>query len=605
MNNKRLVIYFFYDKDGIADRYVDYFLNGLSLVADKFIIVANGKITLATRNIFSKYTDDIIVRENKGFDVWAYKEVLENEGWDKLKSYYEVCLVNSTIMGPVYPFSYMFNEMDKRKDLDFWGVTKFLKLDKDFTGKNPYGYLPEHIQSHFVVYRNSFLNSQELKSYWDKIPCINSYEDSVGKHESYFTKFFEEKGFKWATYTDSSIEYEYNNQPILMSPKNLIQNDKCPIFKRRSFFYFHEDIMLETTGEAAVELYKYLKYHTSYDVDLIWENIIRTVNQFDIWRCLNLNYILPEYQIYNRERHNLKIALIAHLYYMDDVLDMSLRYLSNVPQYIDVYINTPHSEHISMLKEKFSTLPNKVNINLIENRGRDVSSFLVGGRKIVEDYDIVCFYHDKKVSQVAPLSVGRGFAYRTAESALHSNGYIENIIDIFIDNPRLGMLTNIPPYNGTYYWTLGSEWSTNYKNTVELAKELSISVPMSENMPPIAALGTVFWFRTKAMNKIFHKQWQYSDFPAEPNGTDGTLLHAVERLYSFVIQDAGYYPAYVMPSNLASIDLTNFIINVRNTNVSALAYLFSNQKSYLIKNAIKKILPNSVVNLLRRIKNTR
>lgn len=49
---KRLVIYFFYDKDGIADNYVDYFLNGLKGVTDKFVIVANGKITPESRTMF-------------------------------------------------------------------------------------------------------------------------------------------------------------------------------------------------------------------------------------------------------------------------------------------------------------------------------------------------------------------------------------------------------------------------------------------------------------------------------------------------------------------------------------------------------------------------
>ena len=70
-SKKRLVIYFFYDKDGIADRYVDYFLQGLKPITDKFVIVSNGKITPNTRRIFLKYSQDIIVRVNKGLDAWA------------------------------------------------------------------------------------------------------------------------------------------------------------------------------------------------------------------------------------------------------------------------------------------------------------------------------------------------------------------------------------------------------------------------------------------------------------------------------------------------------------------------------------------------------
>ena len=71
---KRVAIYFFYDKDGIVDGYVDYFLEDLKKNLDRLIVVCNGKLTSEGRKKFSKYTSEIIVRENKGFDVWAYKE---------------------------------------------------------------------------------------------------------------------------------------------------------------------------------------------------------------------------------------------------------------------------------------------------------------------------------------------------------------------------------------------------------------------------------------------------------------------------------------------------------------------------------------------------
>lgn len=600
MVNKRLVIYFFYDKEGKADRYVDYFLEGLSEVTDKFIIVSNGLITPQSRELFSKYTEDIIIRKNKGFDVCAYKDALEYETWDKLEEYYEVCLVNSTIMGPVFPFSEMFNAMDMITDLDFWGVTKYTTNKVDFTGKNPFGYIPTHIQSHFTVYRNRFIKNHKLRNYWNNITEIKDYTDSVGKHESYFTKFFEDQGFKWKTYTDSSDEYRYNNHPILMSPKLLIEKSRCPIFKRRSFFHFHDDFLNQTTGEVTLELYNYLKNHTEYNVDLIWENIIRTVNQYDIWRCLNLNYILPTCNVESHKNSNVKVALIAHLYYMDDILYISKKYMSNLPEYVDIYLNTPHRDYLDKIKEVFSVLPNNISFNIVENRGRDVSSFLVAGKEVVNKYDIVCFYHDKKVTQVEPLSVGKSFAYRTAECALHNKEYIENIISTFENNPRLGMLTNIPPYNGNYRWTLGLEWSMNYKNTVNLAKELCINVDIDVNLPPIAPLGTVFWFRSKSMRKLFDKKWIYEDFPKEPNETDGTLLHAFERLYPYVVQDAGYYPAYVMPDTMASIDLTNFIIYIRNNNTSILNYLQGCNRLLILKKIAKKILPRSFINYLKR-----
>ena len=47
---------------------------------------------------------------------------------------------------------------------------------------------------------------------------------------------------------------------------------------------------------------------------------------------------------------------------------------------------------------------------------------------------------------------------------------------------------------------------------------------------PVAPLGTMFWFRARAMEKLFAREWAYEDFPAEPTGeNDGNILHAIER----------------------------------------------------------------------------
>lgn len=85
-----------------------------------------------------------------GLDAWAYKEALEYVGWDKLWEYDEVCLVNSTIMGPVYPFKEMFDKTDQKRDLYFGSITRHMGGDVAPFHCNPYGYLPEHIQSHLL-----------------------------------------------------------------------------------------------------------------------------------------------------------------------------------------------------------------------------------------------------------------------------------------------------------------------------------------------------------------------------------------------------------------------------------------------------------------------
>ena len=46
--------------------------------------------------------------------------------------------------------------------------------------------------------------------------------------------------------------------------------------------------------------------------------------------------------------------------------------------------------------------------------------------------------------------------------------------------------------------------------------------------------------------------------PEEPIADDATVLHAIERIYPFCVQEEGYYPAWVMVDSYARIELDNW-----------------------------------------------
>jgi len=491
-----VAIYFFYDKDGIVDGYVDYFLEDLKKNLDRLIVVCNGKLTSEGRKKFSKYTNEIIVRENKGFDVWAYKEGIEYIGWDNLKNYDELIMLNMTIMGPIYPFKEMFDEMDSRKDLDFWGITKFHKFPVDPWGLIQYGYIPEHIQSHFIAVRKPMLKSYEFKQHWEKMRMINTYFESVSYHESIFTKKFNDKGFKSDTYVNSN------------------------------------------------------------DLKDIWDNILRVENMYDIKNTLHLNYNLPSDYSLLEDNKSQKIGLFFHIYF-EDLIEECFHYVSNVPEYTDIFITTDEENKKIKIENKFSKLKNKVDVKVIENRGRDVSAFLVPNREEILKYDIACFAHDKKTKQLHPELKGEEFKYKCLENILGNKNFVNNIIDLFIKNPRLGLLSPPAPNHAEFYGNLGREWGENYDITVELLNDLNIESNIDKSKAPIAPYGTMFWFRPKAMKKLLEKTWVYKDFPEEPNKIDGTILHAIERAYPFVVQEAGFYSANVLNEEFSRVEMTN------------------------------------------------
>ena len=611
---KRLIIFLFYDKDGIIDNYIPTLFEGLKEFYEKLCFVVNGKLQDEGKEKLEKYVTDFLVRENKGFDVWGYKEGLEFYGWEELEKYDEVILMNYTIFGPLYPFSEMFEFMNK-KDLDFWGITKHHKVDFDVFNTCKYGYIPEHIQSSFLVIRNSLLRTKDYQDLWKNMPMINSYAESVGLYEVIFTKEFNEKGYKSGVYIDTSDLEGYTRYPLMMMSDELIINRRCPIIKLKSFSQNYMDIIMDTIGSCTINSYEFIKNNTSYDVDLIWQNILRTSNMASIKRLMHLNYILPtDYEIKNSDLSRDKILLIFHIYF-EDLLDESIKYMKSMPKNSDLLITTPKKELKEKIELKIKGIEFKnIEIRVIENRGRDVSSLLVGAKDVVMNYDYICFMHDKKTTQLEPYCAGQGFRYKCYENNLATKEYVKNLIGLFKENKRLGMLMPSPPNHSNFFHTIGNEWASNLKETKKLAKILDLNVDIHWGAEPISPLGTMFWFRPQALKKLFDYGWTYSDFPEEPNDHDGTILHGIERIYGFVTQDAGYYCAWCFTEKLARIELTNTFFGLGEinravfkknytTSLYGVVDLISHNKinlSYKVKIFLKKVLPKS---LWRKFKN--
>lgn len=552
---KRLGIYFFFDKDGVVDGYVEKMLEGILPSLSELTVVVNGQLTPSSRVKLSRYTGHVIERPNEGLDVWAYKTALDSYGWEKLADFDEVILLNSTIMGPVYPFEEMFSEMDSR-DVDFWGLTWYHRYDGDPFGTLPEGYIPRHLQSHFHAYRRSLVTSKEFQRYWDEMPPIHSYIESVGMHEAPFTQRFERLGFKSDVYINTEDLEGFTYQPILFAPTKLMREQRCPIFKRRSFFHPYDDVLNQSVGTATRDLYEFLRDETDYPTELIWENLLRTTPMAHLVRNLNLNYVLPT-EVELAPLPERKIALVLHIYY-EDLIESVLSYARSMPESADIYVTLPRHELAPAVEKAFSVLPNKVDIRLIENRGRDVSALLIGVRDVIFDYDYVCFAHDKKTTQLKPYSIGDSFARKCFDNTLASREFVTNVIRTFEQEPRLGMMAPTPPNHADYFPVQTVfHWGPNWEPTRQLMHELKLEVPMAGNEFPVAPLGTMFWFRPEALRPLFEYPWEYESFPPEPNNIDGTVLHAVERAYGLVPQAQGYFCAWLFADSFARTELTN------------------------------------------------
>lgn len=560
----RLAIFFFFDEHGIVDRYVTTMLEDMAKNVDKIVTVVNGDLASKSYAKLAQYSEEVLLRPNVGLDVGAYKHALDHVGWEELEKFDEVILFNATIMGPVYPFEEMFSSMAPR-DIDFWGITWFHKIDADPFGTTPEGYIPRHLQSHFHVYRKSLVSSTEFQDYWDNLPNISNYIESVGMHEAPFTQRFERMGFKSDVYVDTSDMEGFTYQPILFAPKKLIAEKRCPIFKRRSFFHPYDDVLDQSSGQATHELYDYLRDHTEFDTSLIWENALRSMHMDDIVNTMQLNYVLPA-DVTTTDVHNQKIALFLHLYYIE-LLEPILEYVRAMPAGSDIFITVGSEEKKTTVEKACKSLPYKVEVRLIENRGRDVSALLVGLKDVVSEYDLVCFIHDKKVAQLTPYSKGDAFATRCFENLLGTPEFVHNIIAKFDQEPNLGILCPPAPNHAEYFPVYSYSWGPNFVLTRKLLEELKVKVPLSTNKDPITPLGTMFWFRPDCLAPLFAHDWKWEDFPPEPNPIDGSLLHAIERAYGLVCQSTGHFVAWGFSDRYARTEITNLSYYVKSLTV--------------------------------------
>src|SRR5580692_4153920 len=189
---RRVCLFSFYDEYGIVDDYVAFFLRELKKFVDTIIFYSNGPLTRDSEIVLRDCVDEVILRPNEGFDVLAYKEGLEKIGFDRDGAYDEVLMANHTCYGPVYPFSELFGEM-QRRTCDFWGITAHMAMTPNpLTGT---GTLPYHLNANFIVVRRDMLRSQTFRKYWEAIRPSASYEQAILSHEAVFTEYFTDLGY--------------------------------------------------------------------------------------------------------------------------------------------------------------------------------------------------------------------------------------------------------------------------------------------------------------------------------------------------------------------------------------------------------------------------
>ena len=556
---KRIALYVIYDQDGILDGFRAYFLKELRKVTDYICAVVSGTLTDESDRQLRGLADEVYYRDNKGLLAGAWFDGIQHIGWEKLYAYDELLMLNDSFFGPFYPLKDLFDAMEE-SDADFYGAMKNYeeKSYHEIAGRKlKHGFFRGSI-CYFYIIKRRLLHSKEFRKYWSHLPEIKEDWDTYFYAEISFYDYVLDHGFRADAYQSDKLKgYFFDN--LTHNMERLIRDDQIPFARIRPFCTNMQDQSL-SIGYASDprRALDYIDKHTEYDVNLIWDYILRTKNLTNIWRQLQLEYVVSKYCVEKPFLYDKPIAVILHIYYADQV-ELLADYCLNFPQKTKFYISTIHKETKERIEDAFSQRRLDYTCRTRRNVGVAMSSLWVEYADVVlgGEYEYICYFHDKKSPYSQFAIQGERFAARCYENLFGTAEIVKNIIQLFEDHPRMGVAGAPLVYHGEYFTTAQRGWSQNYENTVKLAKRLDVHVNIDPAINPVSAYGDMFWFRSAALKKAIGHRLTYDDFD-EPYKPDFTMMHAIERMYGFLAQDAGYYYADIMNSDEARSDLVNY-----------------------------------------------
>lgn len=266
-NGKKALVYVIFESEARLQEYKLRFLQALSPLVDDVIVVINGQLHDDDIKSLENY-GQVLTRDNKGYDTAAFREGIFAFGKDKLKDYDQLLLVNDTNIGPMRALSQVFQEMAD-KQLDFWGIS-FGEEQEDVTKENPYGYIPKHLQSYFLVIEKLMLNDDAFYEYWTHLTDTDSRDKAIGRHETRFTKYFADLGYRY-----DAVVQEYEDSAMYIHPLKMLKAGS-PLVKYTALKNYDEEQFLWQGLERESEIPDLLLYitdKTDYPVSILEEII--------------------------------------------------------------------------------------------------------------------------------------------------------------------------------------------------------------------------------------------------------------------------------------------------------------------------------------------
>ena len=289
----------------------------------------------------------------------------------------------------------------------------------------------------------------------------------------------------------------------------------CAIHRPEIYEFIYYDLRLETRREDCGDaVFMQIKG---------FENFVRLKRGKDFALKVPLNF--------DASPVNFKIAAVVHIFYPELAAELK-NLLLNIPCAVDVFISTTSPEKKFAIEKIFGDFDKgSVTIKIFVNRGRDIAAAFVGFREIYKNYDVCLHIHSKKSPHAQNILFGwRDNLYK---NLLGSPEIVGGILKILAQE-KVGLI--FPQYFNPIRTSI--DWGKNYSVTKNFLRGLGIEIDQ-RNLLEFPA-GSMFWFKPAALAPLIDSDLTFDDFPEEGGQIDGTIAHAIERAFLFIVEAAGF-----------------------------------------------------------------
>jgi lipopolysaccharide biosynthesis protein len=220
-------------------------------------------------------------------------------------------------------------------------------------------------------------------------------------------------------------------------------------------------------------------------------------------------------------KQKMRIGVFCHIYYAETAEPIR-KLLTNIPFDFDLYLSTDEEQKRDTLDSIFRDGPaKKTTIIIVENRGRDIAPRLITFADEIKGCDLILFLHGKKSAHSLKLSGWSSYLY---DALLGCPSAVRSIVNAFEHAENLGI---IAPQH--FFQIDKVDWGGNGKDALALLDRM-IPAPFLLNDLDFPS-GSMFWARPQALKPLLDLNLMISEFPLETGKIDGTLAHAIERLF--------------------------------------------------------------------------